>query len=383
LVIESIKIFLVSIKDIFLFKAREPFTSLYSYLLLIALILISLNYRTIDFSKKNSIWIAVFSIDLVIVFAVIITSVWSYLNGVPRRYFVCNYISFWIVFLIIIDNLKDFRYKKALYIFLLVTVLMGGIGTMYNYKYVFPKTLRPTRETASEFKLYGKIGIIASYWNSYINSAVDPDNIVATPNDKSVIRKQSFVDSVFKQPKIFIIRDSWMETFPDTLEQFGYTLKRIGKEFKIANSYVCYYKKIRTQKVITFDKMKSADCSIPFDRILQRKTLKAEYSNNICKEKYIAFGPYIPLGIGMYSVKFYLKVDSFQTDKAIALLDVAVDGQTVLATREINKNDFETSNFTNIDLNFETRKRAVYTEFRILYHGNANLYFDHIELIEK
>ena len=195
--IESLKVFLGTMRDLFLFRIKEPFTSLYTYLLLSGVFFIILNHRKIRLTKNISKWVIIFILDLILVFILLISSKWVNLNGVSRRYFVCNYISFWIVFLISFDNIKEYKFKWFLKVFIAITVLLGGLGTIYNYKYISPGRLIPTIEIASEFKSLGKIGIISEYWNSYINSAPDPDNIKVTPHDRSLVRKQSLVDSVF------------------------------------------------------------------------------------------------------------------------------------------------------------------------------------------
>lgn len=72
-----------------------------------------------------------------------------------------------------------------------------------------------------EFRSLGKIGIISNYGNSYITFCANPGSIIATPHDKTwVVRNKSFVDEVFKNKHIYVFRDMWMDSFPDTLVQF-------------------------------------------------------------------------------------------------------------------------------------------------------------------
>jgi hypothetical protein len=384
IIIVSLNIFLGTIRDLFLFKIREPFTSLYTYLLLFAILFILLNHKRIKLSKNNSRWMAIFSLDLILVFILLISSKWVNLNGVARRYFVCNYISFWIVFLIAADNLKEIKFKRFLIVFIVITVLLGGLGTIYNYKYISPGRLRPTIKIAGEFKSLGKIGIISEYWNSYINSAPDPDKIKATPNDRSMVRKQSLVDSVFSQPQLYVIRDMWMDFFPDTLEQFGYVLLKDGSEFRLGNCQVCKYKKIKLNKTFDLEKLKYNVSQVIIDNELNKKVLYVSSSCDLCKEKYIVFGPYIPLGIGNFKVQYNIKTVP-KNDDIFALLDVTAEwGQNQLAAKKISKNDFiSVGKYEYIELEFETTKRYSNIEFRILYYGNADLYFDHVKLIEK
>jgi hypothetical protein len=383
--LESLKIFLGTIRDLFLFKIKEPFTSVYAYLLLFALFVVFLKRRNIKLDQNHSKWILIFALDLAFVFIIILTSKWAYLNSVPRRYFVCNYASFWIVFLMTVDSIEELKVQRPINCLIAIIVLLGGLGTIYNFKYISPKHLKPTIKIASEFKSLGKIGIISEYWNSYINSAPDPDNIKATPNDKSLVRKQSYVDSVFSQPHLYVIRDMWMDFFPDTLEQFGYVLLKDGSEFKLADCQVCKYKKIKLHKIIEFEQFKYDTSQVVTENNRKKRVLCFPFQCISCKEKHVVYGPYIPIGIGDYTVRFFIKTVQNNNDSAIALLDVTANyGNIQFVSKKISKNDFSTSGkYEPIDLDFTTSKRYNGIEFRIYFYGNADLYFDHIELIEK
>ncbi len=378
----SIRIFAGTIVDLFLFKIKEPFTSIYSYMLAISIIIISLSYRYIKFMENHVKWMLIFSMDLVLVFLIIISSHWAYLNGIPRRYFVCNYVSFWLIFLMTIEDFKKASLKNILLIFLFLTVVTGGLGTIYNFKYISPKKLTPTIKTASEFKRLGRIGIIAEYWNSYLSSAPDPDHIKATPNDISVVRNQSLVDSVFAQPQIYVIKDMWMKSFPDTLEQFGYVLIKNGEEFRLGGSQLCNYRKSKISKIFFSNKFKSNCGKLKEDPALNRDVLFVSKECDSCKNKHFLYGPYIPIGIGSFTARFYIKVE--QVDNSpFATFDVAGDwGNKILATKEFGKDFVAGTNYDSVDLDFKTNKRYTNLEFRIYYYGNADISFDHLKLVE-
>jgi len=101
------------------------------------------------------------------------------------------------------------------------------------------KSLKPKVEYVGEFKKFGKIGIIGDFWNSYIISCSDPEMIKATAHDISNVRSEFLVDMVFERKNLYIIKDVWMNTFPDTLEQFGYVLLKSGKQFRLSGFDVC------------------------------------------------------------------------------------------------------------------------------------------------
>jgi len=240
-ILNTFKQFFESIGDFLLFKANEPFTSLYTYLVLILIGILVFNRKKLK-SKPNR-WFYFFLIEGFLLLFIILISSWTFENNVPRRYFTCTYISLSFALLLFIDasQLQNGLIKK-LKIFILSIVLMGGIGTLYNLKYVSPKTFKPMVQTISEFKKLRQIGIIGDYWNSYLIACVDPDNIIATPHEFSyAVRKHELVDKVFQQKKLYLIKDMWMEEFPDTLSQFGRTLVKKGDEFLIGGCFVNEY----------------------------------------------------------------------------------------------------------------------------------------------
>lgn len=245
-ILQSINIFYNTIADIFLFKANEPFTSIYAYMVTIIIGFSLVALRKIKINESANKWIVFFLSDAIVVFVIIIISQWTFLNNVPRRYFTCTYIAFSLFLLLLFDNLvlkKKHNYFFKIFIFL--TVFIGGAGTIYNLKYIWPKTLKPKVEIVDEFKKLGKIGIISEYWNSYIISCPNPDLIIATPNEQSSVRNIKITNEVFKQKDLYIIKDMWLESFPDTLKQFEHILLKDGDPFNIGDCNVCKYKKIK------------------------------------------------------------------------------------------------------------------------------------------
>ena len=240
-------IFFKTISDIFLFKAGEPFTGVFGYLVVLIILFVFLNIKKVTINDYTRKWALYFFLDAIILFTVIMVSKWTLLNHVPRRYFTCTYITFAFALLLIIDNLSlEFKLRKILNVILIITVLTAGIGTIFNLKYIAPKTLTPMVKITGEFQKLGKIGIISEYWNSYIVSCTNPDLIKATHHDKTwAVRNDEITDEVFQQDNIYVIKDMWFDTFPDTLKQFGRTLVKDGDEFIIGGGNVCKYRKIK------------------------------------------------------------------------------------------------------------------------------------------
>ena len=243
-ILGTLNIFCQSLYDIFLFKKNEIFTSIYSYLALFSVILICVFLKKVKFSDSMTKRLFLFFLlDLTIVFTIIIITEWTYVAGVPQRYFNCTYISAAILTLLLYEslNLNKVKINIIKYI-LLITVLIGSFGTLYTMRVVWYKPYKPYSEVVSELDKLGNIGIIAEYWNSYTCSVNEPEKIKATPHDKSWVRNWKLVEDVFKQEKIYLIKDMWLDSFPDTITQFGRTLVRQEKPFNLANANLCRYK---------------------------------------------------------------------------------------------------------------------------------------------
>lgn len=375
-----------SLWKILTFSTNETFVSIYIYVAIVfifSFVFFILKKKLFIHLISNK-WIFFFLTDTVAIFIVFLLSSWVLANGMGRWYFVATYISLSMSIILALDNIELSYKTKLLRWSILSLALIGAISPIYTMKYEKPKSLKPMVNIVGEFKQLGEIGVIAEYWNSYITSCPDPELIKATPNDQSDVRNQEIVDMVFERENIYVIKDMWMKAFPDTLEQFGYVLLKEGNQFRLGGCDVCKYDKIKLHKVFPLQKLKYSDSQVASDSIGGKKTLFVSADCDSCKERFIIYGPYIPIGIGEFTVSFYIKANNFKNNNPIALLNVMADwGKTKLAEIIIDKNDFPINDYSYIDINFKTSKRYNNIEFRMYYYGNANLYFDHIILKEE
>ncbi|MBN1953145.1 MAG: hypothetical protein JW801_18210, partial [Bacteroidales bacterium] len=241
-ILDTVSIFFRTVFDFYTFDAKEPFTSVYAYLLIPVIVYLIFRLKKIKLNHEERKVVLIFLVDAFLIFSAIMVSHWTAHNFVPRRYFTCTYISVSFFSILLFDNLQGKANElKNTKVYLLVVVLIGSIGTIYNLKYVWPKRLSPMVELTSEWQDLGEIGIIAEYWNSYMVSCTDPDQLAATPHDKAEVKNYEFVEQVFNKEKIYINRDMWMESFPDTLHQFGRTLVKKGPPIFIGDSHACEY----------------------------------------------------------------------------------------------------------------------------------------------
>jgi len=385
-IVMALNILKLKLVEVLSFRENDVLISVYTYSVLIFLIVFSIfiiKVKSFLVLISNK-WISFFLLDFIVIFITFLLSSWVLGNGMGRWYYVASYISLSLAIVLSVENLSNYYYIKYFKIGLLFIVLLGAISPIYSMKYVSPKSLRPMVSVVGEFKELGKIGIISEYWNSYITSCPDPSSIKATPNDQSSVRNQKLVDMVFENKNIYIIKDMWLNEFPDTLSQFGYVLVKRGNQFRLGGCDVCKYEKIKIQKYFQLAKFKYNKSQVIFDNLIKRNVLRVSSNNDTCTEKYFIYGPYIPLGIGAFTARFYVRSCNFKSDNSLAVFDVSTDwGKKQLSSMKISRSDFHEMNYNYIDLNFVTTKRYTNIEFRIFYYGYADLYFDHLELNEK
>ncbi|MBP6532012.1 MAG: hypothetical protein KA285_01950 [Bacteroidia bacterium] len=247
MILKSTSIFLGTISNFLLFKTNEPVTSIYSYFAIGLIISVFFVIRKIKVSEITRKWIFYFLLESIILLCIIMASKWTFLNNVPRRYFTCTYITLSFAFILILDNLVlSAKQKQFFRSFTLITVLIGGLSSIHYLKYEEPKSLVPMAKVLEDFQSLGKIGIISEYWNSYVTSCINPELIKATPHDQTyAVRSMHIVEEVFAQPNIYVIKDMWMDNFPDSLWQFNRTLTKTGVEFKMGDCYVCKYELVK------------------------------------------------------------------------------------------------------------------------------------------
>jgi len=377
----AIGILKIEFAEVLSFQNDEIFFSLYAWFAILFCVFLVYTFANKKFLKllKSSRWVAFFIVDFFAIFGVILLSKWVYLNGMGRWYFVTSYISLSMFVLLLFDRLELKRIKSRLVkASLLLTILIGSFSTIHYLKFIRPKSLRSQISLRSEFLRLGNIGIIGEFWNSYISACPDPSRIKATSHDKSNVRNHKLVDEVFAQPKIYVMKDMWMKEYPDTLLQFGYTLKKNGPSFRVGDYDVNEYDRIKRNQKLKFNQFKLKESvSITKDNIIIPK------DSADLKNAYVVYGPYMPLGVGDYFLKIKFHAENIDRNKPLALFDVASDyGNNILVRKEIHTAE-DVSDSTLVELQFSCENRVKNLEFRIFNYGTADLFIEEIKLIER
>jgi hypothetical protein len=378
---DSIAILAKSLWNILSFLKETWMLSVFGISLIILMVI--LLWLRPSLSKEQHFIAKFFLLDSLILLIVILLSHWAFLNGDSRRYFSGIYVGLSIVILIGIENLSG-QIKKRIQLFALMTAIFGSLGSVHYLKNVYPKSLKPMINVVGELKSLGEIGIIGEYWNSYILACPDPYKIVAIPHDGYSNRNPRLIKEAFSKPKLFIIKDMWMDKFPDSISQYGYLLRRKGDSINLANCMINEYERVpRIQRfnpsdLVTIKGQTKTDS-------LSGKTIIFADSNCLeCKWKHLVYGPGISLGIGKFQIGFYVRIDDIINGKEIAVIDVTADfGKTKISNRILSPEDVKVGVYQYYWLEFENTNPQKEMEFRILYLGSSSIYFDHLILKEQ
>lgn len=214
---------------------RKPTESFYFYSVIVFLIAFVLQFRRknekplhVNFFRTFFLWQAVFG-TLLLMFSKQVL-----LAEVPVRYFGGVYLS---IVLFILMKLETFELRPVIS-FSLSIVLAASIASSL-YESYFPKKLAPMVKNFGMLNSLRPLGIIGSYWNSYVFSAIDPVNIKATPHDRDNVRNSELALETIMQPRLLLIQNEWLEKFPDSISQFGTPLRKKGDPF-LLGTYISW-----------------------------------------------------------------------------------------------------------------------------------------------
>ncbi len=383
---ESVSIVAKNILNILLFNTKELWVGIWSWLAIVLLswtIIISI--KTPGFFRKiiSNKWFLFFIADIVLVSGILFLSKWVLLNNMGVWYFVPLYITSTLSIIMIFDVLPNNGIKSQIFkIVLIATVVFGAITPIISMKFYIPKTLKPYADVKRELNVLGKSGIIGEFWNAYVSSCSNPELIIATAHDKSDVRKYELVDKVFENENIFLIKDMWLESFPDTISQFGRLLMKDGQSFKLGDCILNKYAHIKS-----YLKLETSDLILDNSMLIKnsesgRNILFIPYSCDSCKQKFVAKTHLLELGVGDYKLSCNLKLENFANQTETVYYVVTSDwGNNKIIELFTFPKDYIKSGYNNFEIEFATDIELHNVEIKVYYHGNCDFYFDNITLI--
>jgi hypothetical protein len=213
-------------------------------------------HRAFDSDLK---WSVLFGVNTIGSFLLLIISEWVYRNEINIRYFSVVYLSLWLAIIFYSDAIRNVSFESSKieifssfkrYLFkintpllvLLLLVALSGSLSLPSYVY----SLSPTKSQLSKltgFNQLGEAGIIGDYWNSYIICSVNPEKLHCTPHDRSMVRSIRSAKKVMASAKIYLVKERWLDHFPDQIVQFETRLIKQGPEIKIDQYTLALYKR--------------------------------------------------------------------------------------------------------------------------------------------
>lgn len=316
-----------SITDLMSGKNKDWLTTVFPWMalgLIVLLIVFALKGK-IKLTNENKKWLLFLRLDFLLVVIVLFSLHWVLINQMASRYFVASYITLVIITLIYTEQVLLSRKTKRLFTIFLFTIAFVGSASHFNYLLTYnPKKLHSAAADTRAYEQYGQIGIIADYWYAYRHSCVNPDQIHATPHDMSDVKNRALVPEVFAQPRLFVIGDSWLQTFPDTLVQFKIPLEKKGKPFRIAGNTVCEYHRLPLNHIYTADELVLSD---PKRKVVKngKSYIHIEKDPTIT-DQIVQSGPMNTLVPGKYSITYYMRADSLpETDTVIGEILISAE----------------------------------------------------------
>ncbi|GAB4371727.1 MAG: hypothetical protein Kow00121_13500 [Elainellaceae cyanobacterium] len=249
------------LKNSLVFSTLSFWACAFTFLILYSLfrfVKLWLRTPTADHYLTLSPWFWVFSANAMIGFIAILFSEWVYINsiqdGAGTRYFVPVYVFVWLAALLLVEGIPRIP-AQPLWAILLVVAITGS-ATLPASVYGFEK-FEPTVQRLQAVQDLGPAGFIGNHWASYLLCSVNPkllnctqfDEFGQTPCPPPVeppVRRHSgrcfrCVDRVLDSPTIYLVKNSWLEAYPDEIEQFGACLVRVGEPFDLAGYTFAHY----------------------------------------------------------------------------------------------------------------------------------------------
>lgn len=124
---------------------------------------------------------------------------------------------------------------------LVVFTATATVGSDYWFHFKHRGGEQPY-QTALKIRDLGKGNLIGDYWHAYILAAASPDSIIGTAHTGHTVRRISQARQMVNEPSVYLIKDNWLESFPDSIVQFNRLLIKDGESFQMAERELCNYR---------------------------------------------------------------------------------------------------------------------------------------------
>lgn len=204
----------------------------------------------------TSRWTILFLLTAIISMVVLVLLEWVYKNGVNLRYFTVVYISCWLAALLFANSLSGNSAKQMTTLLLVLSI--ASTLTLNANAFAFQ---RPASKLAklAPLESLGAVGFIGDYWTSYVICTVNPSLLNCTPYDKKGsipcqknpqlqeevghVRCRRCVPKVLASETIYLVKQKWLDEFPQEIQQFKTCLVKAGEPRKLGGYTIAPYKK--------------------------------------------------------------------------------------------------------------------------------------------
>ncbi|WP_193197637.1 hypothetical protein [Nostoc sp. MG11] len=230
-----------NIKTNILFQNNNFFLSLWTVLvfLLTAFIIYTYLFKKINFQKIPQLFY-ILMINVILGLFLLILSKWVFINQAEPRYFIAIYILIWISIMVLTESAEGVIQKKMYGITLAIAIISSL--TLPSYVFSLEKA-EPKIQQMQEIKTLGQVGIIGDYWTSYLIGAIDPELLAVTPHDKATVRCLKCVNKVIESETIYLVKEQWLENFPNQIKQFNHNLEKVSSPINLGGYTLAAYKK--------------------------------------------------------------------------------------------------------------------------------------------
>ncbi|MBW4684342.1 MAG: hypothetical protein KME40_04430 [Komarekiella atlantica HA4396-MV6] len=224
-----------------LFQNNNLFLSLWTILVFVftTFIIYIYVFKKINSQKIPKVFYIIM-MNAILGLFIIILSKWVFINQGEPRYFIPIYILIWLSILVLIESTEGVIQKKMYGITLAIAII--SCLTLPSYVFSLEKA-EPKIQQMQEIKTLGQVGIIGDYWTSYLIGAINPELLAVTPHDKATVRCLKCVDRVIESEMIYLVKEQWLENFPNQIKQFNRDLEKVSSPINLGGYTLAAYKK--------------------------------------------------------------------------------------------------------------------------------------------
>ena len=224
--------------EVLAFQRNNALLSITAWLMMAHVVALPKLFQWINTPKQPAPWIWLLAAGAL--FGAVVVASWSNAFGPGLHYYTAVFPFAWLAGLCWIEQLETKQLQRVFAISTSTTALVMVVaGYVHQGQYWSDES---PYAMATEVQQLGKTNIVANYWDAYVLASAAPDSITATARQGHTVRREAQAFELVRQPEVYLVRDLWMDSYPDSVRQFGALLVKDGEEFELANCNFCRYR---------------------------------------------------------------------------------------------------------------------------------------------